>query len=336
MTQEGQDVRRQAGGAVMGGVVLLVLATVPALTSSIYLMHVLIVIFMFVVLAVSWNIIGGMAGYVSFGHVTFFALGAYLTAILSRDLGASPFLTAPLGGLLAATVALLVGWPTLRLREEYFAIATLGLAFIFEVLSWNLPVTGGGSGIMLTAPNWGIHQTKTAFFLSMWAVVAATVIASWAIRRSRFGYGLASIREDEQAAEVMGVPTARLKMAAFALSAFFPGIAGGIFAYYIAYIEPGTVFDHSISINVVIMSILGGIGTTLGPVLGAVILTLVSELMNIVVVSEAKLVVYGVILVMAVLFLPQGILGRLRREAGPACLGATCLPAPGDRQAPGS
>lgn len=317
MTQGGHGGRRQAGEAVIGGVVLLFLATVPALTGSIYLMHVLIVIFMFVVLAVSWNIIGGMAGYVSFGHVTFFALGAYFCAILYRDLGASPFLTAPLGGVLAATVALLVGWPTLRLREEYFAIATLGLAFIFEVLSWNLPVTGGGSGIMLTAPNWGIHQTKTAFFLSMWAVMAATIIASWAIRRSRFGYGLASIREDEQAAEVMGVPTARLKVAAFALSAFFPGIAGGIFAYYIAYIEPGTVFDHSISINVVIMSILGGIGTTLGPVLGAVILTLVSELMNIVVVSEAKLVVYGVILVTAVLFLPQGILGRLRREAGP-------------------
>ncbi len=317
MSPEARENRRVDAGPLVGGVLLLVLAAVPAMTGSIYLMHVLIVVFMFVVLAVSWNIIGGIAGYVSFGHVTFFALGAYVCAILYRDLGASPFLTAPLGGLLAAAVAVLVGLPTLRLREEYFAIATLGLAFIFEVLSWNLPVTGGGSGIMLTAPDWGIHRTKAAFFLSMWAVMAATIIVSWALRRSRIGYGLAAIREDEGAAQVMGVQTTRLKVAAFALSAFFPGVAGGIFAYYIAYIEPGTVFDHSISINVVIMSILGGIGTTLGPVLGAVLLTLVSEVMNVVVVSEAKLVVYGLILVAAVLFLPQGILGQLRREPGP-------------------
>jgi branched-chain amino acid transport system permease protein len=313
----------------LGGVLLLALALVPALSSSIYLMHVLIVVFMYVVLAVSWNILGGMAGYVSFGHVTFFALGAYLSAILYRDLGASPFLTAALGGLLAATVAFLVGLPTLRLREEYFAIATLGLAFIFEVLAWNLPVTGGGSGIMITAPNFGIHLTKAVFYLSMWTVMVASVVTSWAIGRSRFGYGLASIREDEQAAEVMGVRTARLKAVAFALSAFFPGVAGGLFAYYVAYIEPGTVFDHSISINVVIMSILGGIGTTLGPVLGAVILTLISELMNVIVVSEAKLVVYGVILVAAVLFLPQGILGRWRREAGSVSLRLFHRPVPG-------
>ncbi len=312
--------------AAVGAGVLLVLATVPVLTSAIYLMHVLIVSFMFVVLAVSWNIIGGMAGYVSFGHVTFFALGAYLTAILYRDLGASPFLTAPLGGILAAAVAFLLGWVTLRLREDYFAIATLGLAFIFEVLAWNLPVTGGGSGIMLTAPNFGIHLTKAVFYLCMWAIMVATVLTSWAIGRSRFGYGLASIREDEEAAEVMGVRTAQLKRAAFVLSAFFPGVAGGIFSYYIAYIEPGTVFDHSISINVVIMSILGGIGTTLGPVLGAVILSLVSEVMNVVVASEAKLVVYGGILVSAVLFLPQGILGRLRGARGPAAGAAPAGP----------
>jgi branched-chain amino acid transport system permease protein len=307
-------VKAAKGGPILGGLSLLLLAAVPALTGSIYLMHVLLVIFMFVILAVSWNILGGMTGYVSFGHVTFFALGAYLTAILYRDLGASPFLTAPLGGFLGAAVALLLGWPTLRLREDYFAIATLGLAFIFEVLSWNLPITGGGSGIMLTAPNLGIHLTKSVFYLFMWAIMAAAIAVSWAISRSKFGYGLASIREDERAAEVMGVRTARLKLVAFAVSAFFPGMAGGIFAYYVAYIEPGTVFDHSISINVVIMSILGGIGTTLGPVLGAVILSLVSEVMNIVVVSEAKVVVYGLILVVVVLFLPQGILGRMRRE----------------------
>ncbi len=318
MSHGGPGTKRGVVGPAVGVMTLLLLATVPALSSSIYLMHVLIVIFMFVILAVSWNIIGGMAGYVSFGHVTFFALGAYLTAILYRDLGASPFLTAPLGGVLAAGVALLVGWPTLHLREEYFAIATLGLAFIFEVLAWNLSVTGGGSGIMLTAPNFGIHLTKAVFYLSMWTVMAATLMASWLIGRSRFGYGLASIREDEQAAEVMGVRTARLKARAFMLSAFFPGVAGGIFSYYVSYIEPGTLFDHSISINVVIMSILGGIGTTLGPALGAVLLTLVSEVMNVVVVSEAKLVVYGAILVVAVLFLPQGILGRLRRAPGPA------------------
>ncbi|MGE5850406.1 MAG: branched-chain amino acid ABC transporter permease [Candidatus Methylomirabilota bacterium] len=318
--------RGQVMGAGVGAGILLALASVPVLTSSIYLMHVLIVSFMFVVLAVSWNIIGGMAGYVSFGHVTFFALGAYLTAILYRDLGASPFLTAPLGGILAAAVAYLLGWATLRLREDYFAIATLGLAFIFEVLAWNLPVTGGGSGIMLTAPNFGIHLTKAVFYLCMWAIMVATVLTSWAIGRSRFGYGLASIREDEEAAEVVGVRTARLKRMAFVLSAFFPGMAGGIFSYYIAYIEPGTVFDHSISINVVIMSILGGIGTTLGPVLGAVILSLVSEVMNVVVASEAKLVVYGVILVSAVLFLPQGILGRLRGAPGPAAVAAPAGP----------
>lgn len=326
MSQPGDQTRGPVMPAAVSAGVLLVLATVPIFTSSIYLMHVLIVSFMFVVLAVSWNIIGGMAGYVSFGHVTFFALGAYLTAILYRDLGASPFLTAPLGGILAAGLAWILGWFTLRLREDYFAIATLGLAFIFEVLAWNLPVTGGGSGIMLTAPNFGIHLTKAVFYLSMWAVMVATVFTSWAIGRSRFGYGLASIREDEEAAEVVGVRTARLKQVAFVLSAFFPGVAGGIFSYYIAYIEPGTVFDHSISINVVIMSILGGIGTTLGPVLGAVILSITSEMMNVVVVSEAKLVVYGIILVAAVLFLPQGILGRLRGAPGPAAVAAPTVP----------
>jgi branched-chain amino acid transport system permease protein len=325
----GAQAAGRVAGAAGGAGVLLALAAVPVLTGSIYLMHVLIVSFMFVVLAVSWNIIGGMTGYVSFGHVTFFALGAYLTAILYRDLGASPFLTAPLGGVLAAAVAFCLGWVTLRLREDYFAIATLGLAFIFEVLAWNLPVTGGGSGIMLTPPNFGIHLTKAVFYLCMWAVMVAAIATSWAIGRSRFGYGLASIREDEQAAEVMGVRAARLKRAAFMLSAFFPGVAGGLFSYYIAYIEPGTVFDHSISINVIIMSILGGVGTTLGPVLGAVILSLVSEVMNVTVVSEAKLVVYGAILVGAVLFLPQGILGRLRGAPGLPAVAAPAGPSQG-------
>lgn len=286
--------------AAIGAAVLLALAIAPGVLSP-FLVQFLINLFMLAALAESWNIIGGFTGYASFGNVAFFGIGAYTTGVL-LTVAALPFwLALPASGLLAMLFAALVGMPILRLKGHYFAIATLGVAETMREIVYNLKITGGGTG--LTMP---LTKSQLPFFyLLLGIVVAATAVNGW-LSASRFGYGLIAIREDEDAAAAMGINTALYKTAAFAMSGGFAGLVGGVFAYWITFIDPEGVFRVITTIQMIIMAVFGGMGTVVGPLLGALVLTSISEVLSTKLVNLAELF-NGVIVILVVLFMPKGL-----------------------------
>jgi branched-chain amino acid transport system permease protein len=254
----------------IGAAVVLVLALAPAGLSP-FLVQFLINLFMLAALAESWNIIGGFTGYASFGNVAFFGIGAYTTGVLLTAAEWPFALALPAGGLLAMAFAGLIGMPILRLNGHYFAIATLGVAETMREIVYNLKITGGGTG--LTMP---ITRSALPFFYLMLGILTAVTLVNWWISASRFGYGLIAIREDEDAAAAMGINTALYKTAAFALSGLFAGLTGGVFAYWITFIDPEGVFRVIVTIQMIIMAVFGGMGTVVGPLLGALVLATVS------------------------------------------------------------
>jgi branched-chain amino acid transport system permease protein len=268
---------------VLGALVVAALALAPAGLSP-FLVQFLINLFMLAALAESGNIIGGFTGYASFGNVAFFGIGAYTTGVLltAADL---PFaLALPAGGLMALAFAALVGMPILRLKGHYFAIATLGVAETMREVVYNLKITGGGTG--LTMP---ITRSPLPFFYLMLGILLLATLVNWWLSASRFGYGLIAIREDEDAAAAMGINTTLYKTIAFAMSGGFAGLVGGAFAYWITYIDPDAVFKVIMTIQMIIMAVFGGIGTVVGPLLGALVLTSVSEVLSTQLVSLAEL-----------------------------------------------
>lgn len=289
----------------LGAGVLLALAIAPGVLSP-FLVQFLINLFMLAALAESWNIIGGFTGYASFGNVAFFGIGAYTTGVL-LTVAALPFwLALPASGLLAMLFAALVGMPILRLKGHYFAIATLGVAETMREIVYNLKITGGGTG--LTMP---ITRSALPFFYLMLGIAVAASAVNWWLSASRFGYGLIAIREDEDAAAAMGINTALYKTAAFAMSGGFAGLVGGVFAYWITFIDPEGVFKVITTIQMIIMAVFGGMGTVVGPLLGALVLTSISEVLSTHLVSLAELF-NGVIVILVVLFMPQGLAEVIR------------------------
>jgi branched-chain amino acid transport system permease protein len=292
---------------VFGGLGVAALALAPAGLSP-FLVQFLINLFMLAALAESWNIIGGFTGYASFGNVAFFGIGAYTTGVL-LTVAAWPFaLALPAGGLLAMAFAGLIGMPILRLKGHYFAIATLGVAETMREIVYNLKITGGGTG--LTMP---ITKSPLPFFYLMLAILVAATLVNWWLSASRFGYGLIAIREDEDAAMAMGINTALYKTAAFALSGAFAGLVGGVFAYWITFIDPDGVFRVIVTIQMIIMAVFGGMGTVVGPLLGAFVLASVSELLSTQLVSLAELF-NGFIVILVVLFMPKGLAEVIRKR----------------------
>ena len=263
---------------------------------------------MLAALAESWNIIGGFTGYASFGNVAFFGIGAYTTGVLLTAAEWPFALALPAGGLLAMVFAGLIGMPILRLKGHYFAIATLGVAETMREIVYNLKITGGGTG--LTMP---ITKSALPFFYLMLGILIAVTLVNWWLSASRFGYGLIAIREDEDAAAAMGINTALYKTAAFALSGAFTGLTGGVFAYWITFIDPEGVFrvmhdhpdDHHGRVR--------RMGTVVGPLLGALVLASVSELLSTQLVSLAELF-NGLIVILVVLFMPKGLADVIRKR----------------------
>jgi branched-chain amino acid transport system permease protein len=291
----------------IGALLVVVLAAAPAALSP-FLVQFLINLFMLAVLAESWNIIGGFTGYASFGNVAFFGIGAYTTGVLLTAAEWPFALALPAGGLLAMAFAALIGMPILRLKGHYFAIATLGVAETMREIVYNLKITGGGTG--LTMP---ITKSALPFFYLMLAILLAATLVNWWLSNSRFGYGLVAIREDEDAAAAMGINTALYKTAAFALSAAFAGLAGGVFAYWITFIDPEGVFKVGTTILMIIMAVFGGMGTVVGPLLGALVLASVSELLSTQLASLAELF-NGAIVILVVLFMPKGLVDVIRKR----------------------
>jgi branched-chain amino acid transport system permease protein len=292
---------------LIGAALVLLFALAPAGLSP-FLVQFLINLFMLAALAEGWNIIGGFTGYASFGNVAFFGIGAYTTGVLLTAAEWPFALALPAGGLLAMAFAGLIGMPILRLKGHYFAIATLGVAETMREIVYNLKITGGGTG--LTMP---ITRSALPFFYLMLGILTAVTLVNWWISASRFGYGLIAIREDEDAAAAMGINTALYKTAAFALSGLFAGLTGGVFAYWITFIDPEGVFRVIVTIQMIIMAVFGGMGTVVGPLLGALVLATVSEVLSTHLVSLAELF-NGIIVILVVLFMPKGLADVIRKR----------------------
>ncbi|MET0849841.1 MAG: branched-chain amino acid ABC transporter permease [Candidatus Rokuibacteriota bacterium] len=279
------------------------------LVASGYGVRVTLQLFMWIALAQSWNLMSGLTGYVSFGHVAFFGTGSYACAILIADLGWPWPLAALMGGVVAAILALVIGWPCLRLKGPYFAIAMLGLNEVLRVAaSYFEGLTGGGLGLSLPT-----LDASVAIYYVMGLVAVAVTALTWLIVTSRFGLRLMTIREDEIAAEAMGIDTFRYKLYAFLLSAVGPGIVGGLAARDQGYIEPISVFPLVMTITMIVMALFGGKGTIWGPVLGAVVLFTFQELVWAHFIY-AHQVLLGAIIVAVVLVMPRGVLGALQQK----------------------
>jgi len=279
-----------------------------------YLVGVGLTLLMWLALTQSWCVLSKMAGYVSLGHVVFFGLGAYLVVVTWQQI---PLVLAVLGaGVLSALVAALVGLPVLRVRGPYFVILTFGLAELIKyTLTWIESASGMASRILFGAPDLRV------IYFSMFALaLAAVALLTW-VGNSRFGHGLRSLRENEEAAETLGVPVVRYKLMAFVLGAAIPGMVGAIMALRSTYFVVGQVFDPMISVTVIAMAILGGGDNARGPLLGVIFLTLLSELLW----ANAPLlymVILGAILIVFVLLVPNGLIGLLEGRRGAASASA--------------
>jgi branched-chain amino acid transport system permease protein len=288
---------------------------------------------MYVGLATAWNIMGGYTGYISLGHAAFFGFGAYALGLMLNHLnvapGYLPFLFVPLCGLLTAVLAIAIGWVALRTRAATFVIVTIAFMFMLQLLAENLvKLTGGGAGLGFPYPQqWSGDFFNTPFYFAMLVLAACALLTSWLIRRSKFGLGLLAIRDDEDKALAVGVPTRGFKLTAFVISAAFVGMIGGVYGYYVTYIYPQFVVDPLIGISMVLMVFLGGLGTLTGPVLGAVLLEPAQlEFAYHFGASRLYLVFYAAIFLLVILLLPRGIVPsvaelvarrRGRNEAGP-------------------
>jgi branched-chain amino acid transport system permease protein len=289
---------------------ILVLAALPLYGDDVLVQYGIDAL-LFATLAQAWNILGGFTGYVSFGNSSFYGLGTYGTAIAMAQFHWPFGIGLALGAALAVGCAVLFGIPILRLRGHYFALATLGLSATLAAIIANLDIAGRNIGLIMP-----LTRADTAFYEeALLLLAAATATVAW-IARSRFGIALLAIREDEDAALVMGINTTRYKVAALVLSAFFTAIAGGIHAYWITFVDPGGAFDLTLNVRMVIMAMFGGPGTVFGPLLGAFILSAVYDVLASSI-STAAALLFGLVIVLAVIFTPRGLLdvvGGLRRD----------------------
>ena len=265
-----------------------------------------------IVLASAWNILGGFAGQVSIGYSAFLGIGAYTTALLALQ-GWNSWLTLPLAAGLGAVFSVVIGLPTFRLRGPYFTIATIGVSEAVRVLAAGVSFTGGSSGLRMPPGSYDFARNYAAIVV----LAAITVALSAWIRASSFGQALMAIRQDIDAAEALGVPSTRMKLAAHALSAAIVSLAGALFAMNFQYISPGSVFDFRLSLSIVLMPIVGGLGTIAGPILGALIFSYLQiKLLSTPALRDSYLFLYGGLLILVMLFEPRGLVGvwnRLRR-----------------------
>ena len=284
--------------AIVLAAIVAALAALPWIGTTV-LMQFGINVLLLATLAQGWNIIGGYAGYPSFGNSVFYGLGAYGVAVAMAQFHL-PFWVGMLLGLgLGTAFAALLGLAVLRLKGHYFAICTLGLAFVMTAIVSNLEIAGSNIGLVLP-----LLRSEVLFYeLALGLLVLATATIFW-LSRSRFGLGLIAIRENEEGAAVMGVNTTLYKVLAFMLSASFTALAGGIYAYYITFIDPVGVFDIVLNVKMIIMAVFGGPGSVLGPVVGAFILSAVSEVLATKVTNIASMF-FGIVIVIAVIFMPR-------------------------------
>ncbi len=278
-----------------------------------YWLHMLLYVFLYIIMSSSWNIIGGYAGYISLGHNVFFAFGAYFAGMLFVYLRISPFLMAPVAGILAMLSGLLFGLIALRTRGSSFIISTIALVLLTVEILDNWALTGGTNGLAMALIDLEGQYAKIPYYYYLLVVMVLTILVSYFIKHSKFGLGLRAISQDETKAEVAGIPTRQYKILAFGISGLFIGMAGAVWGSYLTYLRPSIFLTVAIGTSIVLNAILGGKGTVSGPVLGTAIMIALNEFVVAKLgASELNIVVTGGILILVLLFFPDGIVGSLK------------------------
>lgn len=277
-----------------------------------------ILVLMAAQLGVAWNIIGGYAGQVSLGQAAFYGLGAYTSTLLFTKLGLTPWIAIPVGGLVAVCISLLVGWSCFRLKGHYFAMATIAVAEIIQIIFTNWEYAGAAVGLNLPMEEgWKtlIFSTKEPYYYLALGLLLLTLGVNYAIEKSFLGYYFRAIKDEPDAARSLGVNLSRYKQLAFAISSFFTALGGSLYAHKELYIDPGSVLHTGLSIKMALVSILGGVGTLFGPLLGAGILTLIEEGTRVIFGGSGRgtdLIIYALLIVLIAVYYPTGVLGWLR------------------------
>lgn len=313
--------------------VFALLAPAPLLIASGFWLNWLTLALYAALLGQAWNVLGGYGGQFSFGHALFFGTGGYTAAVLNLSLGVNPWLGVPLGAALAAAVATGAGWLAFRygLRGSYFALVTLAFAEVFRVLANSVPFTGAGEGIYLPLdPRPAVFQfaEPAGWYWTIWALTLLAFLVVWRLERTRFGAQLTAVRDNEDAASAIGVDPLATKLKAIALSGALAGLAGGFYVQRFLYLDPVIAYGPAVSVEALLVALVGGMGTLFGPLLGAFALHAAAELAREVIGDRpgVDMILYGLLLVLMVSFLPRGLagLGRvtlgqmLRRPAAPA------------------
>ena len=308
---------RGLGALLIGVLIVGVGVGLAALKVNAYFYFAGYVILQYIVIATAWNILGGYAGYVNFGTPAFFAMGAYTAVLLIKSEKAPLPVLLLAGGVVAGLLGLGIGYLTLRLRGTFFSIATLALAVMLQTVVMNWEYVGGSRGTsVIRPPGPPFGSYVTFLFTVMVGLAVASVLIARFIERSRIGRGLAALRDSEEAAECMGVPTLRLKLFATTVSGFLLGVAGAPFPYYVTFVEPNSALALHYAVHALAMPMIGGTTSWLGPVIGAVLLGTAQQVAIVTISSEMNLFIVGVVLVLFVVLAPEGILGLVRRLRG--------------------
>ncbi len=297
---------------------LLFLLVLPLLPRNPFYEDLIVMIFFWGALAASWNLVGGFAGQISLGHTAFFGVGAYTSTLLGLNFGISPWLGMFAGAGLSVLVAAFIGYPCFRLKSHFFALATIAFAEVLRLLaSYWRGLTQGGVGLLIPfnpgLENFIFHGKLPYAYIAL-CLMLITILVSYLIKNSRFGFYLVSLREDQDAAETLGVNTTRCKLIALIISVLFTSIAGTFYAQYLLFIDPDTVFSLPFSVELPLLAIIGGLGTVIGPIIGAFILTPLDVLLRGWlghISAGLNFIVYGIILIVAVIYFPKGIAGWL-------------------------
>ena len=298
-------------------IILAILCILPLIGLSSYVMHIFILVLMWSVIGMGWNILGGYTGQVSFGHAAFFGMGAYTSGLLYQHLGISAWWGLPVCVVILTVLSLIIGYICLRLRGAYFALATLALGEVCRVAAENLVgFTQGNMGIMLRERTW---VDKTWYFYVILIIAAGSFFLIKRVMESKLGYYFVAIREDQDAAESLGINTTFYKTISLCLSGVLTGIAGAFYMNYMGYIDPSMVFALSeVSIATVMVVMVGGAATYWGPLVGAVIMVFLAEVIrSLPHIGAAHQTIFGIILIFIIMFLPNGIVGDYRKLLKP-------------------
>ena len=304
--------------AYVGALALLAILAVPFALGSPFVYHLAVQVCVFAALATAWNIVGGFAGQLSLGHAVFYGIGSYTASLLIVGMGLSPWVGMFAGAAVSMLAALVIAYPTMRLRGPFFALATIAVLEVCRLLAIHFEgVTGGSAGLNVPLNiglKWMIFRDKSAYLLIAFGFLALTLWVSWLIRHARFGFYLIAVREREDAARAVGVNAARVKIGAAVISAALTSLVGTFHAMYLTFLEPSAAFSLELSIQIAMFALIGGLGTVAGPLLGTLVVLPAAEL------SRGWLgalgsgthgFVYGVVLVLVVLFFPRGLVGHL-------------------------